>query len=131
MENILTAETLETYTLDSDLANETDAQKAKYIERAESIVTNYIDLEQFDEEEDYPDDVKLATVYIVEYLYTQGGKMQAGGITSERIGDYSYTRQDNNLTVDIPKNARLILDQYRPLSGKFNLTIGGHDRKYV
>jgi len=130
MENILNLTTLDTYTLDSALANESDERKEKFIARAQSIVANYINLEQFADEE-YPDDVKLATVYIVEYLYSQGGKMQAGGIVSEKIGDYSYTRQDENMTLDIPKNARLILDQYRTLSGKFNLTIGGYDRKYV
>lgn len=131
MENILTLDTLDAYTLDSNLANESDERKAKFIERAQSVVANYIDLEQFAEDDDYPDDVKLATVYVVEYIYDQGGKMQVGGVVSEKIGDYGYTRQDDNLTVDMPKNARLILDQYRTLSGKFNLTIGGYDRKYV
>ena len=131
MEDILTIDALDSYTLDSNLANESDERKAKFIERAQSIVGNYIDLGSFDPDLGYPDDVKLATVYVVEYIYENGGKMQMGGITAEKIGDYSYSREDDERTIDIPKNARLILDQYRHLSGKFNLTIGGYDRKYV
>lgn len=130
MENILTIEALENYTLDSALANESSERKEKLIARAESIVENYIDVSQFDED-DYPDDLQLAIVYIVEYIYGNGGKMQTGALVSERVGDYSYTRETENATLDIPKNARLILDQYRSASGKFNLTIGGHDREYV
>lgn len=99
----------------------------KYRARAKSIVETTVDISSprfTDNSGMYtlPDDLKLATLYIVEHLYASSGAM-IDRFASERAGDYAYSRQEPSGELDLPRNIAAILRKYAKRSGAIPVTL--------
>lgn len=109
----------------------------KYINRAVALVWWYITLSQFlndDGDIVFPDDMIQAIVYIIEYIYVDGGMFGQwpNSLKSERIWDYSYMKgwSSKLSSIDLPYSVQMILDNYRMWWGNIETTIGWYDRTY-
>ncbi len=121
-----------------NLIDEPDNVKNNYINRAEAIIFSYINLNQFKQEDwiyNFPEDLKLATLFVVEYLYLNWWTFKQSWIKSEKIGDYSYTLSDQQINklseIDMPINIVSILNKYRKKASFYDITIWGYDRQYA
>ena len=105
----------------------------RYITEAQYIIDSYIltfwskfDIEQkeifpikdYDWTSVIPDDIKLATIYIVEDIFLSWIPTVASwnDIVSEKVGDHSVSySKDTKSELYIPEKAKNILDQYRTI----------------
>jgi len=102
-----------------NLVQENDTTKQKYINRAEAMLFSYIWLSQFYDEDlevyEFPEDLKMWTLYLVEYLYLNWWIIKQA-MKSEKIWDYSYsadTQAQGINDIDIPQNIKLIFRKYK------------------
>lgn len=114
----------------SGLASESDSNITRFITEAQSIIdsyieyfwTKYVSTQEFifpiyndDGESEIPNDIKIATVYIVEDIYLTWVPDVASGndIKREKVGDHEVEYLDTNDNIKfIPEKAKVLLDAY-------------------
>lgn len=118
---IIDADYVRDNTLIADLVSETDNVINNYIQRAEAVIFSFI-TDNFDW--NYPDDLKLAILFMVEYLYTKSWIVWTEQFKKEKIWDYEYERFDNNSNQQtIPENIMNIIRKYKKHFWKIWFTI--------
>lgn len=137
MKTNITAEKVKEYTLNHNLASLDSAKIERYIERALTLVSARISAENFQKDGGvvFPDDLVVAIVCIIEYLFIDNGLLGGGknDLKSEKIGNYSYTKKDGKapgFDLDLPANILAVLDRYSSRGGNIWIDIGGYDRDY-
>ena len=120
------------------LAESSDSNIDRYISEAQMIIDSYIlvywckfDIEQneiFPIDDDWvaliPDDIKIATIYIVEDIYLSWVPTLASWeeVIEEKVGDHSVKFSENNKAIKfIPEKAKNILDRYKTIFFKHTL----------
>lgn len=104
---IITAEELKEWSINQDLIDLTYAEMEKYINIVSAKIWSKIDEDQFKNEDgtyEYPADLKLATISLVDSYYAYAVQLKLSSATgrrtsrSEKIDDYQITENFDTTT---------------------------------